>query len=262
MTKNCKSCKQKIGPNDPVYQCVACSANLHLTTSYTGLTPVAVNGIKDLGTLAMLLCSSCHENNVRDRNLTEKLEELDINEKLLNMENRLTQIVEKKIDEALRNTCEKVEKTYSTVLTGNNKNAVPKEQQNRTNHNINQCIRIQGIAEDPQKSKAENLVPTNEEVKKILEIVDVQPNIVEMKRLGKFDEKRTKPRTLLLTVANHHEARLVLAKSLEKRTLLSERNVLRKKNAQKTAQDLSGLSGFFRQLRSKSCFEMSGLSGF
>ena len=181
----------------------------------------------------MLLCSSCHENNVRDRfirnftqsKLTEKLEELDINEKLLNMENRLTQIVEKKVDEALRNTCEKVEKTYSTVLTGNNKNAVPKEQQNRTNHNINQCIRIQGIAEDPQKSKAENLVPTNEEVKKILEIVDVQPNIVEMKRLGKFDEKRTKPRTLLLTVANHHEARLVLAKSLEKRTQLSERKI-------------------------------------
>ena len=27
-------------------------------------------------------------------------------------------------------------------------------------------------------------------------------------------------------------------------------------------QDLSGLSGFFRQLRSKSCFKMSGLSGF
>ena len=27
-------------------------------------------------------------------------------------------------------------------------------------------------------------------------------------------------------------------------------------------QDLSGFSGFFRQLRSKSCFKMSGLSGF
>ena len=27
-------------------------------------------------------------------------------------------------------------------------------------------------------------------------------------------------------------------------------------------QDLSGLSNFFRQLRSKSCFKMSGLSGF
>ena len=27
-------------------------------------------------------------------------------------------------------------------------------------------------------------------------------------------------------------------------------------------QDLSGLSGLFRQLRSKSCFKMSGLSGF
>ena len=27
-------------------------------------------------------------------------------------------------------------------------------------------------------------------------------------------------------------------------------------------QDLSGLSGFLRQLRSKSCFKISGLSGF
>ena len=36
----------------------------------------------------------------------------------------------------------------------------------------------------------------------------------------------------------------------------------RAKQPLKNMEDLSGLSGFFRQLRSKSCFKMSGLSGF
>ena len=44
---------------------------------------------------------------------------------------------------------------------------------------------------------------------------------------------------------------------------LDDKQVRRSPNrdfSPKLKQDLSGLSGFFRQLRSKSCFKMSGLS--
>ena len=60
----------------------------------------------------------------------------------------------------------------------------------------------------------------------------------ELRRLGKFDKDRGKPRTLLVTFNTEHEARLVLAKSFEKRTELKEQKIflmpmLSKEDAQK-----------------------------
>ena len=200
---------------------------------------MAVNGIKDLGGLAMLLCQSCHDNNVRDKfvrsftqsNLVEKIESLDLNDKLLNMEQRLTEIVDRKIDEALKNTCEKVEKTYSSVLSTNLKTEKAKIDESQTKpsprHNIHQSFRIQGIREDPAKSKAENLVPTCDEVNKMMDTLGLQPKpqIVEMKRMGKFDNARTKPRPLLVTLSTEHEVSLLLATARRKRDELSKANL-------------------------------------
>ena len=39
---------------------------------------------------------------------------------------------------------------------------------------------------NPDTLKDENLLPSNLEVKIILDIIDLQPNIVEMKDLGEF----------------------------------------------------------------------------
>ena len=61
--------------------------------------------------------------------------------------------------------------------------------------------------------KAENLVPTSEEVTIVLDIVDVQANIVETKQSEKLDENWTKSKTLY-----HHEARVILAKIIEERS--------------------------------------------
>ena len=46
-----------------------------------------------------------------------------------------------------------------------------------------------------------------------------------MRRLGKFDKDRKKSRTVLVTFNTEHEARLVLAKSFEKRTELKDENI-------------------------------------
>ena len=74
---------------------------MHLTTECTAITPAAVNRIKELGMNAMLLCNTCGVNNERDNfirgralaSLSEKLESLDVGEKLKNTENQLTFLV-------------------------------------------------------------------------------------------------------------------------------------------------------------------------
>ena len=239
MSRPCKTCKRTNNANEKSYKCVACGCQMHLDPTCTGLSTVAINGIKELGQLAMLLCNTCVENNERDnfiRNrcdlkIEEKLEKLDINEKLNKIENNLAKLVDRKVQEAITRTCQKVEENYATIATKNaTKAAIPPGTETKASvientHNTERSFRIQGISEDPEKSRNENLIPTNEKVNEVLKCLGVNPQVFEMKRLGKFNKDRTKPRTLLVTLATSHEVRLVLAKSVERRNELKSQNV-------------------------------------
>ena len=92
-------------------------------------------------------------------------------------------------------------------------------------HNISQNLRIQGVPDDPSKSKGENHVPTDADVNGILDTMRVKTSIVELRRLGKFDAERKKPRALLVTLPNEHEARLTFAKSHEHREMFKQKGV-------------------------------------
>ena len=66
----------------------------------------------------------------------------------------------------------------------------PKHQNDRSkfDHNTSQSFRMQGVAED-RKIKAMNWLPATQKVNERLNLIGEKPNIVELKRLGKFDEK-------------------------------------------------------------------------
>ena len=81
-----------------------------------------------------------------------------------------------------------------------------KEVKHEIHHNINKSFRIQGIREDPERSKGEKFVPTTEKVHEVLNKLGVKPQIEEIKRLGKFSKERIKSRTLLITLSTEHEA--------------------------------------------------------
>ena len=92
-------------------------------------------------------------------------------------------------------------------------------------HKINKCIRIQEIPEDPNKTKGDNLVPTNNEDNDLFDSIGANSNVTEIQRLGKLRNDRKKPRALLVTLANEHEGRITHAKSREIRNNSAERNV-------------------------------------
>ena len=47
-------------------------------------------------------------------------------------------------------------------------------------YNRSECIRMEGISEDSEKSKSENVVPTTEDDIKILDDIGVKPTIQEL----------------------------------------------------------------------------------
>ena len=61
-----------------------------------------------------------------------------------------------------------------------------------------------------EKSWNENFVPTNEKLIEVLNSLGVSPKIVQLRRMGKFDKDRCKTRTLLVTMADEYDVRLVL----------------------------------------------------
>ena len=91
-------------------------------------------------------------------------------------------------------------------------------------HNLRKNIRIQGVPEDADKSKAANFVSTTNEVNGMLNRIGVTSQIMELKRLAKFSKTREKPHTLLLTIPTEYDARLILAKAHEKRAVLTEKS--------------------------------------
>ena len=127
----------------------------------------------------------------------------------------------------MKTTSANFEDTYAKVFA----RSTPKKKQTSNSkkgdkyddHNIKKSFRIQGITEDVEKSRGENLVPTTEKVNDVLKTIGVQPQIVEMKRLGKFSKEGDKPRTPLDTVSTEHEARMVMAKSFENRNKLVDK---------------------------------------
>ena len=142
----------------------------------------------------------------------------------------LTELIETKVEEAMKTTSANVEDTYAKVvarsITKKNEKSNSKNDDKYDDHNIKKSFRLQGIPEDVEKSRGENLVPTTKKVNNVLKTIGVQPQIVGMKRLGKFSKKRAKPRTLLVTVSTEQEARMILAKSFENRDKTRERTCL------------------------------------
>ena len=63
-----------------------------------------------------------------------------------------------------------------------------KNYENSRSHNINKCIRRQGIPEDPYRTKEENFDPINNEVNNLLESIGVNAH-VKGKKAGKISKR-------------------------------------------------------------------------
>ena len=192
MVRKCKTCKNNIAASEKTYCCVGCNQHMHLTTECTILSDVAINGIKELGNNCMLMCNTCLDNGERDvfircraqTKVESVISVLKVDEKLSNLENNFSELVDSKLANLISKSCDKNEQNYakvaaktlqkaaSVVTSSNTKTKLKSE-----DLNLSASFRIQGIAEDPEKTVDENLVPTTEKVKNILQSFNVNTEI-------------------------------------------------------------------------------------
>ena len=101
--------------NEKSYEFVYCNCHHYLTLECTALSNVALNGIREFESNVMLLCSTCVYDNKRDsffrnRNVV-KVDKLNFGAELQKMEGKRTELVVKKVFEALKMTHDKSEKS-------------------------------------------------------------------------------------------------------------------------------------------------------
>ena len=89
-----------------------------------------------------------------------------------------------------KTTCDKPEKTYAALVaveTTTRQHKVRKQDENMKTHLINKSLgKIQGIPDNPNKTKGENLVQTIDEINGLLNTKSANAHVTKIQRLRKF----------------------------------------------------------------------------
>ena len=180
----CKTCNKPIGAKDLTYHCVACETRMHFNPTCTGLSNVAINGIKELGARVILFCDDCVENIRKDHLLNT----IQANEKLNGKLESLERTIENSIDERVSSVVEKCQTRNEEVVTKIIEKrlepqikAIPNKtgplKTPKTHHNVQSSFRVHGLPEDLTKNKEENALLSNEKLKEVMTEIGVDVKI-------------------------------------------------------------------------------------
>ena len=91
--------------------------------------------------------------------MNDKIDQLNVTAKMESIEAKATDLMEEKFNEAMRKTHEIVEESYASLVGKVEDNKIvtmsepPKEHNISFSHNIDMGFRVQGIPDDPDKTR-------------------------------------------------------------------------------------------------------------
>ena len=163
----------------------------------------AINVVASLTSNVLLLCNECVNKwkkeqiiqNCTKGNVEGKIDDKP-NESLKKMENSLIKQIDQKIKAALASSDAKTEKSIRKILEEKIVKKVvnvqkTSDEQKEVHHNISKSFRIQEIPEDLEKTKHENLISLNENIKNIFDAIEVNTTVENVRKLERFDKERT-----------------------------------------------------------------------
>ena len=187
---------------------------MHMTTACTGMSHVATMGFQEISQNVLLLCNQCVQMNKRDSiidRLASSKEQEKLQENELKMKETLDAIKEKleqfgdirsqlqsvqsEVKKQVTNFAEKVKEKPTKATT------TPKKESY-------DGIRLLAIPEPNGSSARERLEKDLDEVKKLVDFLEIDCVIEDAKRVGNYDQSKT--RTLVVKLVNEHHRRLIL----------------------------------------------------
>ena len=204
VSDSCSTCWEKIPKNESSFDCFCCGCRLHLNEDCTGLSEAAVNGVPALGKKALLICNKSVEEKRQD-NLTKAAHESATSKELREtqmktLENEMSDLKKTVTEIKTQLTTKQPDSDYpiqpSSIVSRRKPPPKPAEELDG--------IRIRGIPESTNKETRLR----QEQVQEVLTHMDVNASIRDVKRLGRYEENKT--RTILLKVPNAYQRRMIL----------------------------------------------------
>ena len=216
---DCKRCELTLG-NASRFLCVACDARFHWTTECTGFDKILLNSMNKVRNNFLMVCNECNDNGKRDAILSDIItsrENSKMNQLLATVEKSVTEIgqrVKSNTEEITQRQTEIISKV-SAVHPRPEINANTNNQYDETHQ---YSLRIDGVSEltgpEDEKPTVLNLLEADRRaVNDIFNQLTEDPGIMDIKRLGRFDKDRQRPRTILVTLKNIWDVRKIVAKS-------------------------------------------------
>ena len=205
--RTCKSCLHTISKKNNVFNCVACGDIMHLTKQCTGISEAAIMGIKEISHNVILICNECVKNNQRDTilstNVTSRPSMTD--EKITTMTEQF---------ENFRKEMESIKRSVEDKKSAPKRPPHPEPTQLISRKPNAQAtydgIRTRGIEEMKSKDSRKRHEHDLEEVNKLFAFLTINAEVTDLKRLGKFEEDASKPRTIIVKLSNDWQKRLIL----------------------------------------------------
>ena len=241
--KRCKTCSQTIENKSVTYHCIACGEFMHLTPKCTGLPTEAIFGISSIIHNVLLFCQKCTDLKKKDevteiicssreiaktnelhqsiKTLKNEIEERSSNENIVIKElHETVKILKNQVDE-IKNS-QNVNNVFLNQqlqdLKGNITKAPPPQEpkytqqkipnQKRQTNDALDGIRVRGIPELVSNDSRMRYDHDFEEVCAMISHLEVDCNIKDLKRIGKYTEGKN--RTLIVNVDSKHAKRLIL----------------------------------------------------
>ena len=219
----CKTCEFALDKTDAAFNCLSCACVMHLTEECAGLSKNLVKAIKDLGSNILLLCNECVDAGKRDlivrRETVSRIEERN-EAKLNHMTSQLNEIKTE-----LNNLKHEHVKTFADGESTINVALPPEPTPKMTKPvNIEDGIRIRGLPESDSKDARQRHEHDMNEVHKILQHMNTDCLIDDIRRVGKFEAGKIRP--IITKVSNSFQRRIILLslaklKTYEKRVFIN-----------------------------------------
>ena len=195
----CKTCSLPISNKSAVFNCVSCGDSMHLTPKCSGMSEKAIYGLQEIRQNVLLICNDCVQNNQRDRvldNLASSRESPDVAE------------IAKSFDE-VKSEISKIRAEIKSPPPEPTKPAVRQPAQPIIREKPTfDGVRFRGIPESSGKTARERYDEDVLKVKEILAHMDIDCPMDDVKRVGTYENEKT--RTIIAKFSSEHHRRLVL----------------------------------------------------
>ena len=203
--------------NNDVFLCVCCGAGFHFTTQCTKMEKGSNEALLKVNMNLLTICSKCVNNNQRD--VAVNILATNRNDQRVSAEiqkqSEIVKVLEEKIIEIygqvqensvsdFKDSLQNIESSVESLSNARDTEKVVTSTKAAEPEGIRFC----GVPESKSGKPEELYKHDMEEVEKVLVHMGVDVSITDIRRLGKYEQKKT--RTILIKVANAVHKRLIL----------------------------------------------------